>query len=251
MASKKQKILIISAVVLLVVVVGVLILRHVIARRPFVYAGTLQTTKVIVSARVPSDIAAFNVIEGDTVTQGQPLLELTCDVYKILATQIDGDYARAVALQEKGHVSQAELDVLTRTKQDNDLKLSWCQVASPMDGMVVTKFREVGEVVAPGAPLIAISNPYDIWAYFYVPHDELHKLRVGQAVIGTLAEAPDMRIPGRIIKISEQAEFTPKNVQTRAERTRLVYGVKVQFENPDLVLKSGMTIESVLRDEKD
>ncbi len=249
MVSKKQKILIISAIVLVVVVVGALVLRHMLQRRPFVYAGTLETTKVIVSARVPSDIAAFNVAEGDMVQQGQQLLELTCDVYKILATQIDGDYERAVALKERGHVSQAEFDVLTRTKQDNDLKLSWCRVWSPMDGMVITKFREVGEVVAPGAPLISISNPYDIWAYFYVPHDALHKLHVGQNVVGTLPEAPDLRIPGRIIKISEQAEFTPKNVQTRAERTRLVYGVKVQFDNPDLILKSGMTIESVLGNE--
>ena len=50
----------------------------------------------------------------------------------------------------------------------------------------------------------------------------------------------------RIVKINEYAEFTPKNVQTREERTRLVYGIKVQFENPELILKSGMTIESTL-----
>lgn len=251
MAFNKHKFFIISAAVLVAVVVGALVLRYVIAQRPFVYAGTLETTKVIVSARVPSDIAAFNVTEGDMVRAGQSLIELSCDVYKILGRQIDGDYARAVALMERGHVSQAEFDVLTRTKQDNDLKLSWCRVTSPIDGVVMTKFREVGEVVAVGAPLVVLSNPYDIWAYFYVSHDELYKLRVGQYVTGFLPEAPDLRFRGRIIKISEQAEFTPKNVQTRAERTRLVYGIKVQFENPDLVLKSGMTIESTLQDEKD
>ncbi|MDE6478007.1 MAG: HlyD family efflux transporter periplasmic adaptor subunit, partial [Alphaproteobacteria bacterium] len=91
--------------------------------------------------------------------------------------------------------------------------------------------------------------PYDIWAYFYVPYDMLHKLRVGQSVTGLLPEAPDQTFPGRIIKISEEAEFTPKNVQTREERTRLVYGIKVKFDNPNLTLKSGMTIESNLIDE--
>ncbi len=249
MAAKKQKILIIATVALVVFVVAVLVYQHWASRRSFVYAGTLETTKVIVSARVPSDISDIFVVEGDMVQQGQSLIELSCDVYKILAKQIDGDYARAEALKERGHVSQAEFDVLTRTKQDNDLKLSWCRVAAPVDGMVVTKFREVGEVVGAGAPLISLANPYDIWAYFYVPHDALYKLQVGQSVIGVLPEAPDLRFQGRIIKIGEQAEFTPKNVQTRAERTRLVYGVKVQFDNPDLILKSGMTIESTLQNE--
>ncbi len=67
--------------------------------------------------------------------------------------------------------------------------------------------------------------------------------------MGMLPEAQNKKFPGRIIKISEEAEFTPKNVQTRAERTRLVYGIKVRFDNPDLILKSGMTIESTLLNE--
>lgn len=115
--------------------------------------------------------------------------------------------------------------------------------------MIITKFREVGEVVAPGSTLVSLANPYDIWAYFYVPYEMLHKLNVGQHVIGTLPEAAGKTFSGTIIKINEQAEFTPKNVQTREERTRLVYGVKVKFENPDLTLKSGMTIESTLLNE--
>ena len=112
--------------------------------------------------------------------------------------------------------------------------------------MVITKFREAGEVVAPGAPLVTVANPYDIWAYFYVPYELLYRLNVGQGVVGVLPEADNMKFYGRIVKINEVAEFTPKNVQTRDERTRLIYGVKVQFENPDLILKPGMTIESTL-----
>ncbi|MDE6571183.1 MAG: HlyD family efflux transporter periplasmic adaptor subunit [Alphaproteobacteria bacterium] len=246
---KKKKVIIIVAVAAALVVVGGFVIHRMIAARPFVFAGTLETTKVILSARVASDISNQYVIEGDTVQSGQVLMELSCDTYKVLAHQIDGDYERAAALQAKGHLSQAEFDVMTRNKQDNDLKLDWCQIKSPIDGMVMTKFREVGEVVAPGTALISLANPYDIWAYFYVPYDMLHKLRVGQSVTGLLPEAPDQTFPGRIIKISEEAEFTPKNVQTREERTRLVYGIKVKFDNPNLTLKSGMTIESNLIDE--
>lgn len=249
MNAKQKKLIRTCGIVGAVIVALFLVVKYVIAHKPYSYAGTLETTKVIVSARVSSDISEFNVAEGDTVSSGQTLLTMTCDAYKILAQQIDNDYARADALVAKGHMSQAEYDVVARNKRDNDLKLSWCTVTSPIDGMVITKFREVGEIVAPGTTLVSLANPYDIWAYFYVPYDMLHKLNVGDDVVGTLPEANGKKFAGKIIKINEQAEFTPKNVQTREERTRLVYGVKVKFENPDLTLKSGMTIESTLLNE--
>lgn len=248
MVQKKKKIAVIVAIALVVVMVGALVIRFWM-RGPFVYAGTLETTKVILTSRVASDVAEIYVAEGDSVVAGQPMIALSCDVYKVMAMQINGDYERAVTLREKGHLSQAEFDVIARNKQDNDLKLDWCNVKSPIDGMVITKFREVGETVAPGTVLISVANPYDIWAYFYVPYEMLHQLRVGQSVVGTLPEAPDKTFAGKIIKISEEAEFTPKNVQTSAERMRLVYGVKVRFDNADLTLKSGMTIESALINE--
>lgn len=249
MTKKTRKIIwccVIGAIAAIAVFMGV---RYFIGRRPFVYAGTLETTKVVISARVSSDILNFSVSEGDMVSAGDNLMNLSCDSYKILARQIDADYDRATALVAKDHMSQAEFDVLSRNKQDNDLKLSWCRITSPIDGMVITKFREIGEIVAPGTALLSLANPYDIWAYFYVPYEMLHKLHVGQSVVGILPQADNMQFPGKIIKISEEAEFTPKNVQTREERTRLVYGVKVRFENPDLILKSGMTIDSTLINE--
>ncbi len=235
--------------VILVVLIGcVVLVNRWLDKRPFFYAGTLETTKVVLSSRVASDVIDVLVIEGDVVQKGQPLMELSCDAYKILGRQIDRDFERAAALLQRGHIADAEYDVLVRNKQDNDLRLEWCLVKSPIDGLVITKFREVGEVVAPGMTLISVANPYDIWAYFYVPYTVLHKLKVGQRVVGFLPEAENMSFLGRIIKISEEAEFTPKNVQTRDERTRLVYGVKVQFDNPELILKSGMTIESTLEE---
>ncbi len=246
MKAKQKKMIRACGIAAAVIIAAFLVVKFVISHKPYSYAGTLETTKVIISARVSSDISEFNVAEGDTVSNGQTLLTMTCDAYKILAQQIDNDYARADALVAKGHMSQAEYDVVARNKRDNDLKLSWCNVTSPIDGMVITKFREVGEIVAPGTTLVSLANPYDIWAYFYVPYDMLHKLNVGDNVVGTLPEANGKKFVGKIIKINEQAEFTPKNVQTREERTRLVYGVKVKFENPDLTLKSGMTIESTL-----
>ncbi|MBR6408933.1 MAG: HlyD family efflux transporter periplasmic adaptor subunit [Alphaproteobacteria bacterium] len=244
--NKKNLFLPIAAIILLM---GYGTYRYWLSKQPFVYAGTLETTKVIVSSKIASDITNFPVEEGDMVQKGDLILEMSCDNYKVLSHQIDNDYQRALALVQKGHMSQAQFDVLARNKEDNDLKLKWCEVEAPISGMIITKFREEGEVVAQGASLVSIANPYDIWAYFYVPHDELYRLKVGQKIIGYLPEAKNKPFVGKILKINEEAEFTPKNVQTREERTRLVYGVKVKFENKDLMLKSGMTIESALFDE--
>lgn len=247
MNLKNTKIFWISVLIFVSAVIAVLVIVLIFFnRKPFLYAGTLETTKVIVSARVPSDIADVLVAEGAEVESGQSLMRLSCDAYKILAQQIDNDYDRVIKLMERGHISNVEYDSLVRTKQDNDLKLSWCNVKSPINGIITTAFREVGELVAPGMPLMAVANPYNIWAYFYVPYSMLYRLKVGQEVVGILPEADNIKFQGRIIKINEIAEFTPKNVQTRDERTRLVYGVKVKFDNPDLILKAGMTIESSL-----
>lgn len=240
----KKYILIGLAVIILIS--GIVYWQYQKLKQPFLYAGTLETTKIILSSKIASDIISLPVNEGDTVSKGQLVAEMSCDTYKVLAPQINNDYERAQALIQKGHMSKAEFDILERNKRDNDLKLEWCRVVSPIDGIIITKFREEGEVIGAGSTLLSVANPYDIWAYFYVPHDELYRLKIGQKVTGILPEAEGQTFSGTIIKINEEAEFTPKNVQTRQERTRLVFGVKVRFDNPDLILKSGMTIESAL-----
>lgn len=247
MISKKK--LIWSGIAVFIVGAAVIAIQYWQAHRVFLYAGTLETTKIILSSKVASDIIDFPVSEGDSISKGQLLLELSCDVYKVQAPQINNDYNRAQALVQKGHMSQAQYDVLERNKQDNDLKLNWCRITAPTSGVIVTKFREQGEIVTAGTTLLSIADPYDVWAYFYVPHDLLYRLKIGQRITGLLPEAPDKTFTGTIVKINEEAEFTPKNVQTREERTRLVYGVKVRFDNPDLMLKAGMTIESALVNE--
>lgn len=246
MIQKRKKIIFWGFLAMTAMIGGYFLASYFIGKRPYFYSGTLETTKIIITSRVASDVADVFVTEGDIVQKEQPVMQMSCDAYKINARQLDNEFERIKQLMARGHASVAEYDAITRSKQDNDLRLDWCMVKSPIDGMVITKFREIGEIVAPGTVLMSIANPYDIWAYFYVPYDILHRLSVGQRVVGILPQANNKQFVGHIIKINEVAEFTPKNVQTRDERSRLVFGVKVQFENPQLMLKAGMTIESTL-----
>ena len=112
----------------------------------------------------------------------------------------------------------------------------------------MTRYREPAEWVSPGLKLLTLANIQDIWTYIYVPEPEIAKLKVGMKLVGTVPEIKDRIFEGQIVKINSEAEFTPKNVQTQSERTRLVYGVKVSFlgTNQDEILKPGMTIEMKL-----
>ncbi|MBV2167259.1 MAG: efflux RND transporter periplasmic adaptor subunit, partial [Bdellovibrio sp.] len=119
----------------------------------------------------------------------------------------------------------------------------WCEIKSPLRGTVLTTYFEPGEMVGPGSKLLTIGNLDEVYAYFYLPHDEISHLKLQQEVTAFLPELEKKPFSGVISFINPEAEFTPKNVQTREERTRLVYGVKVSFQNPEGVLKPGMTLE--------
>lgn len=212
---------------------------------PFLYAGTLEATKVDLSARLSSTIAAVVPQEGDAVVKDAVLVRLTCDDTKIAADLAGVNFRRSTRLFKAGTLSPDAMDQVRSRKEESDVRLGWCEVRSPIDGTVLSRYREPGELVGPGSKLLTLANIKDIWAYIYVPQPEVSRLKAGQTLVGRLPELPGREFRGRILKINEEAEFTPKNVQTRSERQRLVFGVKVGFlgANDDETLKPGMTIE--------
>jgi HlyD family secretion protein len=184
-----------------------------------------------------------NVNEGDQVKAGDVLLKLSGDDVQVAAEQAERDYKRAVQLLADGSMDRESFDKIKFKRDDANVRLGWCTIASPIGGTVITRYHEPGEMVSPGTKLLMLEDLSKVWAYIYVAHDMLAKLKLGMALNGIIAESNMKAIPGTIVKINEEAEFTPKNVQTRNERTRLVYGVKVSFNNPDHFLKPGMTVE--------
>lgn len=216
--------------------------------KPFRYAGTLEATKVDLSARLSSQIEAVIPQEGEHVKQGQELVRLLCDDTKVAADLAELNYRRGLRLFKAGTIAPDAMDQLRNRKQESDVRLSWCSIRSPIDGTVLSRYHEPGELVTPGTKLLTLADVKDIWGYIYVPQPDVSKLHPGEALTGRLPELGDKAFQGKIVKINEEAEFTPKNVQTRAERQRLVFGVKVSFlgANEEETLKPGMTIEVAL-----
>jgi HlyD family secretion protein len=210
---------------------------------PFLYAGTLEATEITLSARVASVIAAREVREGQDVSAGQTLLTLAGEDLKLAADLAEKEYRRGTRLFADGSLTQASLDQLRFKRDQTALQVEWCTIRAPRAATVLHAYREPGEMVSPGVTLFMLGDLSEVWAFVYVEQTLLARLAIGQEVAGSLPELPGRAFPGRIALIRDEAEFTPKNVQTRDERSRLVYGVKVVFANPDRVLKPGMTIE--------
>lgn len=240
------KIFLIVAAILLVVTA--FFVKTFILDNNFYYAGTLEATKVDLAARLPAAINEITVYEGDHVKEGQVLITLVCEDYKIAAKLDQENYNRNKQLLENNVISQSDFDVYRTQMEDANTKVNWCTIVSPINGVVLSRYHEPGEWMTQGTKILTLANIRDIWAYIYVPQPLVAKLFLGMKLKGHLPELKGKEFYGKIIKISDEAEFTPKNVQTQNERERLIYGVKVSFieSNADEILKPGMTIEIVL-----
>jgi HlyD family secretion protein len=239
MNSKKRRI-IIAAIVL---IIAIIVIKITLFGDKFYYAGTIEATKVDISARISSVINSIPVKEGNHINKGVLLLTLSCEDIKISLEQAQKDYERAYKLYRQGSVPQENYEHMKAKYDDTRLKMEWCEIKSPVSGTILTKYREEGELVQYGTKLFTIADMQDLWANIYVPQPIIAKLKLGMELNGYLPELGMKRLKGKITKISEEAEFTPKNVQTREERTRLVFAIKVSFDNSENILKPGMSIE--------
>ena len=126
--------------------------------------------------------------------------------------------------------------------------ISDCTIISPTRGMVTHKPVEEGEFVAPGTPLLTVADLEKVRLKVYITEPELGKVGLGQAAEVKIDSYPDRTFLGKVIFISPEAEFTPKNIQTKEERTKLVYAVKIEIENPENILKPGMPADAVIKE---
>jgi HlyD family secretion protein len=226
-----------------VVLAAVLVGWKLYSSVPFRYAGTVEATDVDLSPRVSSTISTVTVHEGDAVVPGQVLVELGCEDLKLAAKIAASDFARSEKLYKEGSTPFETFDRDRNRRDATALQVSWCRIESPIGGTVLARLHEPGEWASPGLKLLTLADLGAVYAYAYVPQDVLYKLKPGEQVSAYLPESGDRPRRGTVAFIRPDAEFTPKNVQTRAERTRLVFGVKVALDNADGELKPGMPIE--------
>jgi len=113
-------------------------------------------------------------------------------------------------------------------------------IRSPLDGVVLTKRYERGEMVPAGSSIGTIADRSDLWVKVYVPSAQLGRIRLGQPADVRVDAYPDRVFPGRISHVSQEAEYTPRQSLTERERANLVFAVKVKVDGRDGILKPGM-----------
>jgi HlyD family secretion protein len=124
---------------------------------------------------------------------------------------------------------------------------SYTTLRAPSTGVITVRQAELGEVVSPGSPVVTLADLDHIWLRAYIAETDLGKVHWGQEATITTDTYPGKQYHGRISFISPDAEFTPKSVQTTAERVTLVYRIKIDIDNPNHELKPGMPADTYIQ----
>ncbi len=133
--------------------------------------------------------------------------------------------------------AQASLDVMK-------VQLSKTALISPVSGVVAARYAEVGEIANPGAPVLTITELDKVTLTAYVPESKIGLVKLGQEVLVSVDSYPDDQFSGKVVYISPEAQFTPRNVQLKEEREKTVFAVKIGLDNPNQKLKPGMPADA-------
>jgi len=199
--------------------------------------GTLEVQ--IREEDVRATEAQVDAARGQVALAAAGVLEVTGQREQLRAVARQVEIARAgletARAQAKGAV--AARDEL-RTALDE------ARVYAPTSGVVVSKVVNPGEVVPAGTPLVVVVDLQALWLKVFIPEPEIGKLRLGEAARVYVDAFPGRAFAAKVAEISQRAEFTPKDVQTKEERVKQVFAVKLVVENPEGVLKPGMPADA-------
>jgi len=150
--------------------------------------------------------------------------------------------AKAGSRDQEIEGARATRDAMDARVSQLQQQISDARIVSPVDGKVTEKIAEPGELLAAGAPILVITDLSKPWLTVYVAEPDLEKVKLGAGAEVITDGA--LRRQGKVTFIASTAEFTPKNVQTRDERVKLVYRVKIGLDNADGAFKPGMPAEA-------
>ncbi|MDD5422401.1 MAG: efflux RND transporter periplasmic adaptor subunit [Candidatus Omnitrophota bacterium] len=248
--------------------------EHEVMSRQIKVSGTIEGDDVRISFRVEGQIEELLADEGVVLKNGQIVARLNKDELSKNKAEAEAslklaefqygldelDYIRAENMLTAGAISVQQRDA-ARTKADTDMasvenlrasleladtKLGWADLASPLNGYVLVKSALQGEVVQIGAPVFTAIDLNNIWVTAYINETDLARVKLNQKAYIKTDTYPDKKYDGWVSFICQQAEFTPKYIQTTEERVKYVYRIKVRADNSSLELKPGMPADAFI-----
>lgn len=209
--------------------------RELTAQRDRAVASLKATDAQIISARAQLEYSETNLKRVESLYKKGGASKQQLD---LIRTQTDSATA------------QLNAAIAMRQEAENALKYAGVQlnestIASPVTGVVLTKNYEKGDVVMPGATIFTLGNLNRPWIKIYVSDLDLGRVWLGQHAHLKVDSFPDKTFDGTVEQIANKAEFTPHDVQTKEDRTALVFAVKVYIDNMQMLLKPGMPADAV------
>jgi multidrug resistance efflux pump len=178
--------------------------------------------------------------EYENLVQGPDpdLLELAESRLKVAEAKLAA--AKAGPSQEQLAVAQSQIKLARAAVGVIEAQMAKLAITAPTTGMVLSRSVEAGEVVAPGAPLLTLGRLDDLTITVYIPEDRYGNIRLGQTARVSVDSFPGQEFSATVARIANQAEFTPRNVQTQEGRRTTVFAVELIVDDPESRLKPGM-----------
>ncbi len=168
----------------------------------------------------------------------------------VAVAQAQLDALQAGATEEEIEATEAQVQQAEAALATLQVQLDKMTLQSPRTGIVLERMVNVGEIAPPNFSLLTIADLGQVTLTVYVPENEIGLVKVGQNVEVRVDSFPERTFNGEVVYIASQAEFTPKNVQTKEERVSTVFAVKIEIPNPDQALKPGMPADARILVEK-
>ncbi len=154
------------------------------------------------------------------------------------------DQAMVRAAESNIELAKANIQSAAETLKMAQIVLGYTVLRAPFDGVILVRQAELGEVMQPGTPVVTLADIDHVWLRAYINETDIGKVRFGAAATVTTDTYPGHKYSGRVSFISSEAEFTPKSVETHAERVTLVYRIRIDLDNPTHELVPGMPADA-------
>jgi multidrug resistance efflux pump len=205
-----------------------------------------------IARRDEAEIAVNDLLRiRDDPQEAQIKVEEAKAAYQTALVEVETAKARVEVLEagsrpEEIALVQAQVELAEADLAALNVQRDKHTLVAPVAGWVVKRMIHEGEMAIPGAALLMLADLTEVTLTVYVPEPDIDAVSIGQEVDVFVDTFPGESFTGHLTFINDEAEFTPKNVQTRAERINTVFAVKIELENLDQRLKPGMPADAIL-----
>ena len=212
-------------------------------------SGTIEADEIAISSVISGKILSADAQEGSAVTSGTTLFTLDGSLLALQVQQAEAGVKAAEAALAKVRAdkgtqpeidqAQARVDQAKAALEAVKVQQGYATVAAPMDGVLTQVTASIGENASPGKTLATIADLERLHVSIYVAETQIGQIKLGDTAT-IVTDSTNKTFTGKVTFIASQAEFTPSNIETKEQRVKLVYEVRLEIDSTDDALKPGM-----------